>query len=79
MPTYVFGISHTNGTCIYSVRLNWEETGSAKSKIAAYTHESVYLYISPPRLASIAILTAIPMFSGQPYQWDIYLYCTTKL
>jgi len=30
---------HTNGICIYTVRLNWEEAGSAKSKIAAYTHE----------------------------------------
>jgi len=31
--------THTNGTCIYTVRLNWEETGSGKFKMAAYTHE----------------------------------------
>jgi len=37
--TYVFVVSHTNGTCIYTVRLNWEKTGSEKSKMAAYTHE----------------------------------------
>jgi len=28
-----------NGTCIYTVRLNWEETGSGKFKKAAYIHE----------------------------------------
>jgi len=37
--TYVFGVSHINGTCIYTVRLNWEETESGKSKMAAYTHD----------------------------------------
>jgi len=34
----VSGPAH-NGTCIYTVRLNWEETGSEKSKMTAYTHE----------------------------------------
>jgi len=29
------------GHAIYTLRLNWEETGSGKSKMAAYTH--VYL------------------------------------
>jgi len=28
-----------HGTYIYIVRLFWKETGSAKSKMAAYTHE----------------------------------------
>jgi len=37
--SYVFGVGHTNGTCIYTVWLNWEETGSWKSKMAAYTHK----------------------------------------
>jgi len=34
-----FGVGHINGTCIYTVRLNWDGTGSEKSKMAAYTHE----------------------------------------
>jgi len=37
--TYVFWVGHANGTCIYTIRLNWEETGSGKSKMAAYTNE----------------------------------------
>jgi len=36
---YVFWVSHTNGTCIYTGGLNWEQTGSRKSKMAAYTNE----------------------------------------
>jgi len=37
--TYVFGVGNTNDTCIYNVRLNWEEIKIAKSKMAAFTHE----------------------------------------
>jgi len=37
--TYVFVVGHANGTCIYTIRLNWEETESGKSKLVAYTHE----------------------------------------
>jgi len=36
--TYVLGVSHTNGTCIYTGGLNWDETASGNSKIAAYTN-----------------------------------------
>jgi len=36
-------------------------------------------YISAPRLASHAILTAILLFLGRPYEWDMYLHRTTKL
>jgi len=42
IPTAIpifFWVNHTNGTCVYTVRLTWEETGSGKSKMAAYTHE----------------------------------------
>jgi len=57
--TCVFGVGHTNGTCIYTVRLNWEETGSEKSKMAAYTLNA---YISAPTLASNAIPTIDDLF-----------------
>jgi len=36
---YVIWVNHTKGTYIYIVRLNWDKTGSAKSKMAAYTHK----------------------------------------
>jgi len=53
--------------------------GSRKWKIKDGGLHPWNAYISPPRLASNAIPTAMLMFRGQPYQWDMYLYCTTKL
>jgi len=46
-----FGVCHTNGTCIYIVRLNLEETGSGKSQMAAYTHEMRIFQLDPSSAA----------------------------
>jgi len=50
---YVFWVGHSNGTCIYTVGLNWKITGSGISTMA---------YILAPRLDSNAISTVILMF-----------------
>jgi len=74
---YVFDVSHINGTCIYTARLNWEETASGNSKMAAYTHEMRISQL-PDELAMRFQLLNL-CFLGQPYQRDMCLYRTTKL
>jgi len=68
--TYVFGVGYTNGTCIYTVRLNWEETGSGKSKMAAYAHEMRMSQL--PDLLATRFQRQYLCFRGQLYQLVIY-------
>ena len=73
----VIGIGHYSKKCIYTVRLNWKKTGSGKSKMAAYTYE-MRIYRLPDQIETRCQRLFL-CFRGRPYQWDTYLYRTTKL